>query len=120
MATGSVVLNAAGYGFVTITCPGGVRWTIGHQSVSTNISRAALESTPAQPVASVYQDSAPNQSNYIEGTYAGDKSSSDSTLELLGGESVCCEWDTPANGVADHAGLTATYIVRGLQFQTEA
>lgn len=115
--TVSVELDANAYGYGTITAPAGVRLAIGHQSASTNISAAALQTTPAQPVVAVYQDSAPNISNYIEGSYSGDRTSSDSTLELLGGESVTCEWTTPAEGVATHAGLIATYVVRGLQYQ---
>lgn len=114
----SCYLDANGYGFVTITVPSGVRWKIGHQAVGTNIPKATLLNTPAQPVATVYQDSAPNQTNFIEGSDAGDKDDSDTTLDLLGGESVCCEWDTPNQGTAraDHAGLLATYTIRGLQF----
>lgn len=115
----STYLNAAGYGYVTITVPAGVQWKIGHQAVGTNIPAARLLTTPAQPVATIYQDSAPNQTNYIEGTDAGDKDDSDTTLELLGGESVTCEWNTPDQGTAqaDHAGLLATYTVRGLQIE---
>jgi hypothetical protein len=115
--TGTVVLDAAGYGFVTITCPYNVRWQVGHQSVSTNIAPAVLLTTPAQPVVSIYQDTAPNAGAYIEGSYSGDRDSSDSTLEIVGGDSVTAEWNTPANGAADHAGLLATYVIRGLQFQ---
>lgn len=117
VATKTVQLNASGYGYATITCPAGVRWEIGHQSASTNISNAALQTTPAQPTVAVYQDSAPNLSAYLEGSYSGDRTSSDSKIELLGGESVTCEWTTPAAGIATHASLYATYIVRGLQWQ---
>lgn len=113
----SAYLNANGYAYVTITVPSGVRWSIGHQSVGTNIAATVLQTTPAQPVVKVYQDSAPNDTNYIEGTDSGDADASDTGLELLGGESVTCEWDTPAAGAADHAGLLATYVIRGLQYE---
>lgn len=115
----SCYLNTSGYGYVTITVPAGVRWEIGHQAVGTNIAAAVLLTTPAQPVATIYQDSAPNQTNFIEGTDAGDKDDSDTTLELLGGESVTCEWKTPAQGTAqaDHATLLATYTIRGKQYE---
>ncbi len=111
-------LNAAGYGFVTIVVPSNVRWEIGHQSVSTNIAATVLETTPAQPIATIYQDSSPNPTNRIEGSYSGDLDSSDSTLQVMGGDALTCEWNTPANGAADHAGLLATYVIRGLQYQT--
>jgi hypothetical protein len=113
----SAFLDANGYTYVTITVPAGVRWEIGHQAVGTNIAPQVLATTPAQPVVKIYQDSAPNQTNYIEGTDSGDGDPSDSTLQLLGGESVTCEWETPPAGIADHVGLLATYVVRGLQFE---
>lgn len=113
----STTLNASGYGFTTITCPNNVMWEIGSSSVFTNIAPATLQTTPSQPSVSVYQDSAPNNLAYIEGTNSGDRDSSDTTYRLLPGQSITAEWTTPANAAGDHAGLLATFVIRGLQTQ---
>lgn len=116
--TSSTVLDGTGYGFTTITCPNNVMWEIGNSSVSTNITAATLAATEAQPVVKVYQDSSPNPLSYIEGTSSGDQDSSDTTYRLLPGQSITAEWVTPAGAATDHAGLLATFVIRGLQTQT--
>lgn len=113
----STVLSGVGYGFCTIVCPNNVMWEIGSISVFTNISGILLQTTPSQPVVAVYQDSSPNNLAFIEGTNSGDRDSSDTTYRLLPGQSITAEWTTPANAATDHAGLTATFVIRGLQTQ---
>lgn len=113
----STTLDATGYGFVTIVCPNNVMWEIGSSSVFTNIAATTLQTTPAQPAVSVYQDSSPNNLAFIEGTNSGDRDGSDTTYRLLPGQSITAEWTTPSNAIVDHAGLLATFVIRGLQTQ---
>lgn len=113
--TASVTLSAAGYGFCTITCPNGVTWEVDFASVSTAV---LVTPTVLQPTCTLYQDSAPNPSKYLESTYSGDRNSSDSKYVLMGGESLTAEW---ANGALPiHAGALATLTLRGYQTQTQA
>lgn len=102
------VLNAAGYGYCTITAPGGTAWTVQLISVSTN---AVDPYGTVQPTVAVYGDSAPNPAHYIEGTGQGNRDTSNSTYTLLGGESLTAEW---TDGVP---GNIATFRVTG--YQTE-
>lgn len=99
-----VVLNAAGYGYATITVPAGVRWEINLASVSTNASSAV-----GQPVATIYRDSAPNPARFVEKTAFGNGNSTDSVYRLNGGEHLTAEW------VGGTAGAAATFLVSGMQ-----
>jgi hypothetical protein len=113
----STTLDATGQGFVTIVCPNNVMWEVGSSSVFTNIGAALLQTTPAQPAVSVYQDSTPNNLAFIEGTNSGDRDSSDTTYRLLPGQPITAQWVTPTIAASDHAGLLATFVIRGLQTQ---
>jgi hypothetical protein len=112
----STTLDASGNGFATLVCPNNVMWEVGSSSVFTNISATVLQTT-TQPAVSVYQDSTPNNLAFIEGTNSGDRDSSDTTYRLLPGQSLTAQWVTPTVSASDHAGLLATFVIRGLQTQ---
>ncbi len=100
----SVTLDASGNGYATVTVPNGVQWYLDSWSVSTN---ATIPYGTTQPLVTIYQDSAPNMSKFIEDTSSGNRDTSNTTLRLQGGESICAQWSggTP--------GALATFIVRG-------
>jgi hypothetical protein len=102
----NVVLSAAGYGYATITAPQGVTWRVDLTSISTTVSPTA---GGTQPVCTLYLDSAPNAGRFLEGTWSGNRDTSDSKYVLHGGQAVTAEW---MNGTA---GSTATVRITGEQ-----
>lgn len=108
----SVLLDATGYGYCSITCPSGVRWRVTTSSVSTG---ALVVPDIVQPLCTLYLDSAPNAGKFLDSTYLGDRASSDTVYDLEGGETVTAEWSGGA--LPDHAGVVATLAIRGEQTQ---
>jgi hypothetical protein len=90
----SVVLSSAGYGYATITAPQGVVWQVDLTSISTSVSPTA---GGVQPVCTLYLDSSPNAGRFLEGTWSGNRDTSDSRYVLHGGQSITAEW---MNGTA--------------------
>jgi hypothetical protein len=115
--TASVRLDAAGYGYCTVWCPNGVRWEIDSTSISTSISRTLQV---PQPICTLYKDSAPNPGGFLENTYNGDNASSNTAISRIGGQPLTAEWYSDANAAPSHAGLIATLVVAGLQYQVMA
>jgi hypothetical protein len=109
-AVGNATLNAAGYATVTITAPDGVIWDVYLTSVSTSVGPSAA-STTMQPVATLYEGTTATPSRYLQGTYSGNRDSSDSPYTLLGGDSITAEW------VGGTPGTTATLRLRVKQKQ---
>jgi hypothetical protein len=109
----NVKLDANGYGFCTVTVPGGVRWQVSRVSVATNapITAPGSATVVVQPNCSLYTGSTPNASKLIEGTNSGNRDSSNTTHHLEGGEAITAEWI----GTASHAGLIATLTLNGIQ-----
>lgn len=114
----SVTLNANGYGFCTVTIPSGLAVTIKLASVSTAAAALPNANQIVQPTCTLYLDSQPNISKYLESTPRGDGRSSNSEYELMGGESVTAEWVCTGLAIAPHAGILATLVLRGFQRQT--
>ncbi len=108
----NVVLDANGYGYCTVYVPSGVMWNVTLVSVSTSV---LLNGQIVQPTCFIYQDSQPRSNAFIESTYNGDRASSNSTYELLGGEAITAEWRD--GQLPEHAGAIATLAVRGTQIQ---
>jgi hypothetical protein len=104
LASASVTLNAAGYGTVFVACPSGAVWHIEGWSVSTSQPNPI---GTVQPVCTVYADSTPNITKYVESTSSGNRDTSNTRIDLGGGEFLCAEW---AGGLA---GVMATFTVRG-------
>lgn len=109
-------LSGVGYGFCFVTCPAGVTWRVEHQAVSTNINRALQV---PQPIVKIYPGPSPS-GNVIDSTYNGDFANSDTVLNVLPGDSLCAEWYCDTAAQASHAGLLASYVVRGFQKQVMA
>jgi hypothetical protein len=108
----NVTLNAAGYGYCTITCPNGAQWTIDAMSVSTNV----VDPTNAlfQPVVRIYRDSAPNMSHFLEGTYSGNGDTSNTMVRMRGGDTITAEWTADASVASSYAGKIATFRIYGV------
>ncbi len=87
-----------------VACPSGAVWHIDGWSVSTNQPNPI---GTVQPVATIYADSTPNITKYIESTASGNRDTSNTTAVLNGGEFLCAEW---SGGLA---GALATFTVRG-------
>jgi hypothetical protein len=83
-----LTLDAAGYGFVSITVPGGVRWEVYLTTVSTNVTSA----TAIPPVVRIYRGSEPSPVNFVEFTYAGNGAPSDTRHHLNPCDSLTAEW----------------------------
>lgn len=100
--TSTCVLDSTGYGTATVACPDGTRWTVDTTTVST--STAVL-----QPQASTYFGTGVSPGAFIEGTYSGDRDTSDTTHRLHGGEALTVEW------TGGDPGATATLRLSGMQ-----
>jgi hypothetical protein len=99
---GSGAFDTSGEATVVIGCPAGVRWRIIVATVSTT--------STTRTTASLYLGT-PAESGFLDGTYSGNRSTSDSEHLILGGEVLTCVWTggTP--------GARATLRVSG--YQTE-
>ena len=107
----SVILNGAGYGYTTVTVPSGVRWDVALVSVSTNVVPTTTGTSAVQPVVTLYQDTGPNPSHFLEATWSGNRDTTDSSYTLIGGDAITAEWQggTP--------GSVATLRIRAYQTQ---
>lgn len=112
MKSANVVLDATGYGYCTVFVPSGLLWTVQLVSVSTSV---LVTPQIVQPTCFIYQDSQPRSNAFIESTVNGDRASSDSTYQLIGGEAITAEWRD--GQLPEHAGAIATLTVRGMQVQ---
>lgn len=106
----NVTLDATGYGFCFVTAP--VPWKVTRISVSTNapVPTPGTGVVVVPPTISLYEGVSPNSSKFVEGSYNGNRTSSDTVHDLDAGESLCVEW----RGNTSHAGLIGTMTVKGL------
>ncbi len=111
----NVVLDAAGYGHVAITCPSGVVWQVLRVSASTNAPPVVPGTGPVtvQPIFTVYADNKPNPAAFIADSYSGNKTTARADETLMPGQSLCAEW----RGIPAHAGLIGTMTIAGNYFQ---
>jgi len=98
--SGQVTLDSAGEGQVTIGCPSGARWKVETTTTSTT--------STTRTTASLYLGS-PSPAAFLEGTYAGNRDTSNTVHQVLGGEILTCTWS------GGDAGATATLRVAGEQ-----
>lgn len=106
--TDTTVLDAAGTGYATVTCPSGMFWDV--QLVSVSTSATVVIGTP-QSFCELFMDSEPNPGEFLESTFFGDGDTSDSKYRLLGGESLTAQW---TDGTPN---ATATLKLQGMQVQ---
>jgi actin-like ATPase involved in cell morphogenesis len=100
--TGQATFDAAGTAQVTIGVPNGVTWRVEVTTVTTT--------STTRTTASVYLGS-PSPAAMVDSTYSGNRDTSDTVHEVIGGELVTCQW------TGGDVGKVATLRISGDQRQ---
>lgn len=92
--------DSSGFATAVVSAPSGTRWSVEATTVSTT--------STVRTTASIYLGS-PSPGSMIDSTYSGNRDTSDTRHEVIGGESITCVWTggTP--------GTSATLRVTGEQ-----
>ena len=99
--SGSVILDGSGNGAVTLT-PGMLDWVITRTTIT-------VESTTAEPTFKLYESNV-NAADFLEGTWVGSLSTSDTTHLVRSGQALIGVW------TGGDPGASATLIVRGVAY----